>query len=168
LAGQRVTFVEQDAQHQTHTIATARGAGGSLKFIPSPLLSEKRTILAEVTDDGQPREDDTVAHYTVAPPAPLPAPSQLGAKRAGSQLRIHWRGVTGADGYAVTVNLRDGTHRFVEVKHPGAMLAGFPPGTGATVAVRALAPGVRSHPGHTASVTIASTTRVRRVRVTPT
>jgi hypothetical protein len=139
-----------------------------LNFIPSPVLAGTRTILAEVTEDGQPREDDTVAHYTVAPPAPLPAPAHLDARRAGSQLRISWGRVTGADGYAVAVSLRDGTRRFVQVNHPQATLASFPPGTGATVNVRALAPGVRSRPGHVASVKFASTTLAHRVRVTPT
>jgi hypothetical protein len=167
LVGQQVTFVERDSQQRMHTIATARGAGGTVDFTPSPLLAGKRTIIAEVTQDRNPREDDVVARYTAPPPAPLPAPARLGARRTASMLRIRWDKVAGADGYAVTVKLRDGTLRFASVKRPGATFAQYPAGTGATIDVRALAPGLRPHPGRPARVSIASTPRAYRVKVKP-
>jgi hypothetical protein len=167
LAGQRVTFVERDSQQRTHTIATARSGAGSLTFTPSPFLAERRTILAEVTQDGQPREDDAVAHYRVPPRPPLSAPRHLAARRAGGVLRIHWSHVTGANGYSVNVTLAHGSRRFVQVTGPAATMPQFPSGADATISVRALVRGVHTRPGRPAIVKLPSTKLARRITVKP-
>ena len=138
-----------------------------MTFTPSPLLGARRTILAEVSQNGSPREDDKVARYTVAAPPPLPPATALKARRTGSLLRIQWHRIAGAYSYAVTVALSGGSRRFVQVTHPDAVIPAFPTGTGATVTVRGLAHSLRVRLGRPASVKVATTKRTRAVRVKP-
>jgi hypothetical protein len=167
LAGQQVTFVEHDARGRTHTIGSAHGGAGRLAFASTPLLSPRRTIVAEVSQDGHPREDDVVARYTAPPLAPLAAPSRLRVARRGNTLVVTWRPVTGAYAYAVTANLRDHSRRFTQVKKTSAVIAGFPAGTGARIQVRALRVTAGNRLGSAALVTLASSPRAHRVKVRP-
>ena len=166
-AGQRVTFVERAGHGEAHTIGAARGAHGRLTFTPSPTMTLKRTIVAEVTQDGHPREDDTVSHYTAVRPKPLPAPRNLRATRTATKLAIRWRKVPSASGYAVTVRLADGTRRYQLTAHTTATLLPFPAGTGATVQVSGLRAGRYGRIGHASSVRVPSAHRERRITVAP-
>jgi hypothetical protein len=167
LAGQQVTFVEHDTRGRIHTIGSARGSSGHLTFASTPLLSAQRTVVAEVSQDGHPREDDVVDKYRAPPLTPLPAPARLRVARRGNRLVLTWRPVTGAHAYAVTANLRDRSRRFTQVKKTSAVIAAFPAGTGATIQVRALRLTAGNRLGRAASVTLAAGRRARRVKVQP-
>lgn len=167
LAGQRVTFIERDRRGNGYTIGVAGGRAGRLRFTPSPLLGLERSIVAEVTQDGRPREDDTLLHYRAPAPAPLPAPRGVRARRSGGSLRASWRRVPGAVAYAVTVKLRDHTTRFLQVKGHSATLRAFPSGTGAIVQVRAIRRSPTRRLGLPADASVAAGKRERLVKVTP-
>jgi hypothetical protein len=167
LAGQRVAFIERDARGNIYTIGAARGKSGSLSFTPTALLGLKRTIMAEVTQNGHPREDDTLLHYRAPTPAPLPAPAGLRAKRAAGTLRARWKRVTGAEAYAVTVELSDHSMRFVQVKATSATVTDFPAGIGATVDVKAIRKSTTQRYGLVAHTTVKANKRLRIVRVAP-
>lgn len=167
LAGQQVTFIEQAGRGETHTIGMAHGAHGQLTFAPAPTMRLKRTIVAEVTQDGHPREDDIVSHYTAPSPKPLPSPRNVHATRTATKLAIRWRKVPTASGYSITVRLADGTRRYELTKQTTTILSPYPTGTGATVTVRALRPGRYGRVGHAANVTVRAGHRERRITVTP-
>ncbi|HWE59133.1 MAG TPA: hypothetical protein VG228_05510, partial [Solirubrobacteraceae bacterium] len=167
LAGQRVTFIERDRRGNVYTIGVAHGKAGAISFTPSALLGLRRTIVAEVTQDGRPREDDRLLHYRAPAPAPLPAPRGLRAARARGALHVSWRPVAGADAYAVTVKLADHTTRFAEVARKAATLPALPSGTRATVQVRAIRRAITRRLGLAANTTIAAGKRAHLVKVTP-
>ena len=167
LAGQRVTFVQRAGRGETQTIGAARGAHGQLSLAPSPTMALKRTIIAEVTQDGRPREDDIVSHYTAVRPKPLPGPRSLRATRSATKLAISWRKVASAGDYAVTVRLADGTRRYELTRRTTATLSPFPTGTGATVQVSALRVGRYGRIGKASSVRVPSAPRERLITVRP-
>jgi hypothetical protein len=167
LAGQRVTFIERDQRGNVYTIGGAHGKAGTITFTPTALLGLKRTIVAEVTQDGHPREDDTLLHYRAPAPAPLPAPRGLHAARAGGGLRVSWRPVAGAEGYAVTVKLADHTTRFARVARGPATIPTMPAGTAATVQVRAIRRAATKRLGLTATTKVAAGKREKTVKVAP-
>ena len=168
LAGQQVSFVERDAHGDIYTIGRARQASGSITFTPAATLTGlKRTIIAEVTQDGHPREDDTLLRYTAPKPAPLPAPRGLRAGRSAGGLRVSWKRVPGAEAYAVTVTLRDRSTRFVQVRGAYAKLDAFPAGIGATVEVRAVRRSNLQRFGVVARTAVAPGKVGRVVRVAP-
>jgi PKD repeat protein len=167
LAGQEVTFIERDQRGNVFTIGRARSRAGTLSFTPTALLGLKRTIVGEVTQDGHPREDDTLLHYRAPTPAPLPAPRGLRAARAGGGLRVSWRRVAGAEAYAVTVKLADHTTRFAQAAKGSSTFAAFPSGTAATVQVRALRRSATRRLGLAAVTKLAAGKRARMVKVAP-
>jgi hypothetical protein len=167
LAGQRVSFIERDQRGNVYTIGTARGKAGAISFTPSALLGAKRTIVAQVTQDGHPREDDTLLRYRAPAPAPLPPPRGLHARRAGGGLRVSWRRVAAAEAYAVTIRLADHTTRFAQVTASAATVAAFPAGTAATVQVRAIRRAATRRLGHAATTRVAAGKRARIVKVAP-
>jgi hypothetical protein len=167
LAGQKVTFIERDQRGNVFTIGRARGGDGTLSFTPTALLGLKRTIVAEVTEDGHPREDDTLLRYRAPTPAPLPAPRALHAARARGGLRVSWRRVAGAQAYSVTVKLADHTTRFAHATKSSATFAAFPSGIGATVQVSAIRRSAMRRLGLAAVTKVAAGKRLRMVRVAP-
>jgi PKD repeat protein len=167
LAGQQVTFIERDQRGNVFTIGRARSRAGTLSFTPTALLGLKRTIVAQVTQDGHPREDDTLLRYRAPTPAPLPAPRGLRAARAGAGLRVSWRRVAGAEAYAVTVKLADHTTRFAQAAKGASTFAPFPSGTAATVQVRAIRRSATRRLGLAAVTKLAAGKRARTVKVAP-
>jgi hypothetical protein len=83
-------------------------ACGQLKFTPGHGPAGKREIVAVITQDGRPRDEQVVATY-IAPKDRLPGrPRLLRARRAGNGVLVRWAAVPGAKGYTASVTTSDG------------------------------------------------------------
>ena len=167
-AGQAVTFSERDRTGAFRQIGTARAASGTLALAPSAeLATGSRAIVAQVVQDGRPREQDVVAHYAPPAPAPLPAPRGLRATRHGTAVAIRWHAVPGATGYTVVLAMPGGVHRAVRTAATHVTLPGVRRDQRASVQVSALRAGRRAHVGHAARTTLAAGRAPGRVVVRP-
>ena len=101
--GQSVTFVERGADAGAE-LGNARGASGTLRFTPADGSAGKRTIVALISQDGQPRAEQIVATFT-APRASAPARVR-GLRVRGATAR--WTKTPGAVSYEVQVRRGDG------------------------------------------------------------
>lgn|GEM_PF-5177462 len=137
--GMRVRFVEQGAGADA-VIGTANGTSGTILFTPADGLAGRRTIVAEVSQDGLPRTTVELATYQ-APGRRLPArPSGLSAARSGGVLSLRWGPVALAHGYAVRAVLPDGRRLLLvePASHRAATVTGLYPVDGGRVEVRAV------------------------------
>jgi hypothetical protein len=105
--GLATTFIEQGASGG-RVIGTARGARGTLRFTPSPGPGGPRQIVAQVSRNGLPRLEQTVATYTAPRPTGPARVRGLGVKRAGRGVTVRWRRASGAHAYAVRIDLPNG------------------------------------------------------------
>ncbi|MDO9354838.1 MAG: hypothetical protein Q7T55_14165, partial [Solirubrobacteraceae bacterium] len=135
--GQQVTFAVKGAKGTKQLFTTAGGSGS--KTIDALSGGGRQQIVALVEQDGLPRLTRTLATFTASRAAALPAPKQLRLRRAGSTLKVTWRGVPGALGYSVDVELSDGRHLLLPVRARSASLSvgGVGRATNAKVSVRA-------------------------------
>lgn len=101
--GQKVTFVERSGETGGQ-IGVANATRGSLRFSPADGPAGKRSIVALIEQDGQPRAEQVVATY-VAPRAAAPARVR-GLKVRGATAR--WSKSAGAVSYEVQVRRGDG------------------------------------------------------------
>lgn len=101
IPGQRVTFVERAAGGVGHILGRVRGRSGRIVFQPTLVRSPRHTIVAEVTQNGVPRTQLTIAHFTAT--APKLRKPKANAKRTRGALTLTWRRVTGAQRYLVEV-----------------------------------------------------------------
>jgi Tol biopolymer transport system component len=99
--GQRVTFYEA-GEGIYEKLGTAKGADGTLSFDPVLATNRKRTIEAEVTQNGLPRVLLTIAKFK-APKLPKLKAPKVKAKRTKKSLKLSWAKVAGADTYLVEV-----------------------------------------------------------------
>jgi len=106
-SGQVVTFVER-ATGVNRVLGTARGAHGTLRFLPANGPAGRRQIVALVTRRGVLSRTIRVARFTTRRPSPPARPRGLRALARGSTIRISWVRVPGAARYAVSVRLTDG------------------------------------------------------------
>ena len=102
IAGQRITLIER-GDGVARVLGRARGRRGTVRFRPTLSRDRRRTIEAEVTQNGLPRELLTVARFK-APPEPRLARPRLKAKRSRSTLTLNWRRVRRATRYVVEVS----------------------------------------------------------------
>jgi hypothetical protein len=169
LAGQVVTLVERDAKGATRRVAVLHGTHGTLRFTPDPGLAVgTRKLVAEVDQDGRPREDDVVATFHAAAPTPLRAPRGLRATRHGTRAAVSWHRVTGAAaGYAVSLTQPHGTKMYVSSHGTTASFTDLRSDEPVTVTIRALRTGRPAHIGHPASKTIAGHRSSTRHVVSP-
>ena len=100
LAGQRVRFFER-AAGVSHLLATARSARGTRRFTPAEGGSRRRTIIAQVFQDGLPRARFTIARFTAPRPKRLSRPRKLKVSWRGDHARVSWQRLRGASSYTV-------------------------------------------------------------------
>jgi hypothetical protein len=131
LPGQRVTFVER-GPHTTRTIVTTARARGSARYRPAATRDRKRTIVAEVVQDGLPRATPTVARVKVEP-ARLSPIRGLKVKRG----RATWKAQRAAASYAVALRFANGRTVTRSVRVPRVALGRRLPVTVTVVAVGA-------------------------------
>jgi hypothetical protein len=112
--GERVRFFER-AGATFHLLGTAHGRRGVIRFAPAPGRGGVREIVAQIQVDGVSAPDRTVAHYRAAATVKTGKPLSLVVKRHGAALRISWRSVAGAIGYAIVVRPHSAAERVVKV-----------------------------------------------------
>jgi hypothetical protein len=172
IPGQQVTFVDARKGHGFRVLGQARGSRGALTFTPSSDLGRSHEIIAWVTENGHPREDVTLLHYTAPPPPPLPAPQGLTVKRHGATATVAWRTIAGATGYTLTVRLSDRSVRHYALGIRGSaksrrLTLSLPSYLGASVSIAAQAPGKGHRAGRRATVKLHAGPRPRGVAISP-
>jgi hypothetical protein len=139
IPGQRVTFAEI-GRDVRNAITTTNSKRGSVRFRPADGPAGKRTIVAMVEQNGEPRTTLTAGSYR-APGPPKPGkPRGLRIVRKGSRLTVSWRPSPSGFRHAVYVQLADG-RRVVDVldsRRRSFTLKGVSSRTGAKVKVLGL------------------------------
>jgi len=105
--GLSVSFAER-AHREFHVLGVARGARGSLPFVPGAGTAGKRTIYAVVSENGVPRETLAVGSYRAPGPVTPSGVRGLRVRRHGRQFSVSFSGATGAAYYLVAVTGSDG------------------------------------------------------------
>jgi hypothetical protein len=172
IAGQQVSFIDTRKGHGFRVLGAARGSHGTIVFTPAGALGRRHEILAVVTQDGHPREDVPLVHYTAPPPPPLPAPHALKASRDGASVTLHWRAVAEAAGYALSVRLSNGVTQHYALGIRGSardrsLTLSIPSYLGAKVSIAAQASGRSHRAGRRASVRLRRGRRPRGVAIRP-
>jgi hypothetical protein len=172
ISGQQVSFVDAHKGHGFRVLGVAHGSHGAITFAPSGDLGRQHEILAVVTQDGHPREDVTLVHYTAPAPPPLPAPRGLKAMRHGAIVTARWRAIAGAAGYTLTVHLSDGVqqHYALGIRGSGRgrrLMLSVPSYLGASVSIAAQAPGRGHRAGRRATVRLHAGPRPHGVAIKP-
>ncbi|MBE2319617.1 hypothetical protein DVA67_026855 [Solirubrobacter sp. CPCC 204708] len=112
--GERVTFVERGL-HTARALGTARAGKHTLRFTPGAGGAGVRNVIAQVTQDGRPRENVKVASF-VAPADRLPARPKVKVKRRGQFVRISWTST--ADRVDITYRTAAGASKLVAGRKP--------------------------------------------------
>ena len=86
-----------------------------IHFTPAPGRGGVREIVAQIQVDGVAAPDRTVGHYRAGATVKTGKPRSLVVKRRGAALRISWRPVAGAIGYAIVVKPHSAAERVVKV-----------------------------------------------------
>lgn len=135
--GQRVTFVELDAEGGARPIGTVDGGGrGKLRFAPAPGRGVRR-IEARFELAGLAAERKFVARF--APPSPrLARPRQLRVRRRGTSLHVSWAGVAGARRYEVVASSSGTGSRMRGTRGRRAVVRGIGRSSAGRVTVRAV------------------------------
>jgi hypothetical protein len=120
--GQVVRLVEQ-APGGNQTIVTVKEGGkGVTRFIPSESTGPARTIVAEVEQDGSPRENIDVVKFSAASPR-VGKPGKIRVRRRGKGALVTWSPAFLANGYEVTVTTSSGARTLHVVKKGKRQLA---------------------------------------------
>ena len=130
--GQRLEFFEQGPTRKR--LGASTKARGTLPFAPADGPKGKRTIYADVIQDGKTRATLKVATYSSPRVAP-PAPRELKLRRKGTSLLASWSRSAGATGYAVQVTLTDGRRIPLLTTKLSVTVPGLARTEGATVTV---------------------------------
>ncbi len=172
IPGQQVSFIDTRKGHGFRVLGAAHGSRGAITFTPSGDLGRRHEILAVVTQDGHPREDITLFHYTAPSPPPLPAPHGLKASRRGATVTLRWRAIAGASGYALMVHLSNGVTQHYALGIRGSardrsLTLSIPAYLGAKVSIVAQAPGRAHRAGRRATVKLRRGPQPRGVAIRP-
>jgi hypothetical protein len=114
ISGQTVRFLERSAGAGAD-LGAGKGTKGTLKFTPVDGPKGTRQIVADVSQNGLPREQIVVATYTAPGPRKPSKPKFVHAKRRGGKVKVTWGTSVAAAGYIVRVRLHDGTSRLYTV-----------------------------------------------------
>lgn len=141
-----------------HLLGHAKGARGTIAFAPADGPAGSRRIVALMQQDGLPRPQATVAHYTAPGPARPGPVRKLRGRRKGTSVTLTWHRPTGANSYAVLLRDSRGLSilRVLRARITHVTFRGRP--RDANIAVRVIA---ISHAGHRGP---ARTVRLHRTR----
>ncbi len=147
IPGQQITFSTISAGG-AQVIKTTSASSGKVSFRPSAGSLGPRTVLAEISQNGMPRDTIQVASFA-GPSTPVPlAPAPLSFRRAGTTVGISWpRSNASVQNYIVHVSISDGRHLIYAPRTSSVLVGGVLPSDRLTVTVQALgATGVLSMP----------------------
>jgi len=106
IPGQVVRLYEQAVGGGQLLKKVTGGGKGTIRFTTAEALGTKRTIVAQVEQDGRPRTVLTVARFSA--PNPKLARAKVRVRRAGSRAVVTWSSAVGAARYKVAVAVTDG------------------------------------------------------------
>ncbi|RKQ90313.1 hypothetical protein C8N24_0113 [Solirubrobacter pauli] len=112
--GETVTFVERGL-HTAQALGTARAGKHTLRFTPGAGGAGVRNVVAQITQDGKPRENVKVASF-VASADRLPARPKVTIKRKGQFVRIAWK--SRADRVDISYRTAAGASKLVAGRKP--------------------------------------------------
>jgi hypothetical protein len=142
LAGQEVRFVE-DAPGGLKSIGVVKGGGrGTLRYALGEATGTTRKVVAQVTQDGLPRANLTVATYRAANPKVGRTPG-VRVRRDGTRAIVTWKTASLATHYVVSVLSSDGGRTAYLPPAKGKkrqVVSGVARGEGLTVAVVGVSP----------------------------
>jgi hypothetical protein len=144
LPGQQVRFTERGAG-VARELGRARGRRGRIAFKTTVTANRRRTIVAEVVQNGLPRANLTVARFS-APARPKLVKPRLTAKRTKSTLTLSWKPVVGAASYLVEVRNGPTLVQRLMTRKRKVTFSGMPATGALTVTVRALGASVPPGP----------------------
>jgi hypothetical protein len=151
IPGQQSVFTERGAGAVFRKLGTRRGRVGRFTFVPSQGGKRRRSIVAEVIENGLPRTTITVARFTVAPVPPLSKPKHLTARRKATTLTISWSPVVRARTYLIKVFQGRALIATTLTSHHALRLVGVPAKGRLGVTVQPLGPA--EQPGQAARAT---------------
>ena len=139
IRGQRVTFVEQ-GRHLSRAIVTSAAPRGQRSFVPAPGPGGKRTIVAQVEQNGLPRRDLVVGSYRATAPARPSRVARFRLVRAGRTLVVRWDRSRNASGYELRLAMGDGRRVLADLpaRARSYRLTDLDPATSATATIQAL------------------------------
>jgi hypothetical protein len=145
--GMTVAFVEL-AGRVTHQIGIARGARGTLPFVPADGPAGRRQIVALINQDALPRPRIALTSYSAPGPVTPGAVRGLRVALRHATLSVMFGPARDATSYRILIVSSDGKHRLVltSAAHRSVILRGIGPGAHATAAVTAFAADGRSGP----------------------
>ena len=111
-SGQVVRFVEQGVRGGQPIATVKVGGRGSKRFIPADAAKRGRAIVAQVEQDGLPRDNIVVARFS-APSPKVGTARGLRVKRRGAKALVSWRPAFLAVRYDVVVARSDGSRAVV-------------------------------------------------------
>jgi hypothetical protein len=166
VSGQEVQFVEQAKRGYQVLKRVHTGGSGHFRFTPAEASGTKRTILAQVFQDGHPRASLTVAHF-VAPSPRVGRVAKVSVRRKGSKAIVTWSAAYYARIYLVSVRYGDGRNvpLFPKGSARHVTVTSLGKGVGLRVSVRGVSPQKRLGPQSTG--TLAGNMHVGRVRYLP-
>ena len=123
----------------------ARGRRGRIAFRATVTGNRRRTIVAEVIQNGLPRADLTVARFT-APARPKLTRPKVKAKHTKAALALSWKPVAGATSYLVEVRSGATVLQRLVTRRRAVTVKGTPAGAGLVVTVQALGSAVPAGP----------------------
>jgi hypothetical protein len=106
-AARRVQLYER-GKFGTSLIGTAKGKRGKLEFKAADGPGGRRTIEANLSLDGIPRDVLAVGSYRAPGPIKPAQPRRVRIRRAGGKAIVSWRRASGAERYLVEAAMRDG------------------------------------------------------------
>ena len=153
IKGQRVTFAEV-GKDVRNAITSTSSKRGSVRFRPADGPAGKRSIVAVVEQDGQPRTTLTAGSYRAPGPLRPGKPRSLRLRRSGSRLVVSWRPNPSGFRHAVYFQLGDGRRlvRIVSSGRRSLTLKGVSSKVAAKVKVHGLSRVDRKGPGASASI----------------
>lgn len=112
--GEQVVFAERGV-HTARALGTARAGKHTIRFTPGAGGSGVRNVVAQITQDGKPRENVKVASF-VAPADRLPARPKVKLKRRGQFVRVSW--TSNADRVDISYRTAAGASKLVAGRKP--------------------------------------------------
>jgi hypothetical protein len=148
-----VRWYERVAPRGGQFLGETRRASGALRFTPADAAGRRRTIVAQVIEDGVPRTSLTVARFSASRPA-IGRPRGVRARKSGRRLVVTWGRAANATRYQARVTLSDGRVRLLFPRGRRLVIGDVVRGTRATIEVRGERPGPRLGPPTRRRVTL--------------